>query len=267
MLRGYFSLLLCWSGVMISFTFVGLAVIVWLIIPFSYWSISTPIFIMCLVIAWMGRWLSKAGIRISQESATERYTSDLRPFVLLLRPFSFDGIVGEESWFKQKSLASLMFGRESFEERIGGVMQNLGPTIALGRHGEILPTYGFAREYVDDSEWKKVFEDYVSRSAWIVILLYQSTTNLEYELDVIVKMKRNLNILLIPPPVRYRTINWQAGYYKFSQKLDCQPTAEGSFAALLIDHGEPEFIMIEGESSVEIQIASIQNALIPSYLS
>lgn len=222
---------------------------------------------MSLVSAISGRWLFIWGRRFSQESAATRVSLDRRPPVLLLRAFSSDGAVADRRWLRQRSFATWFLGRSSFEERIASVMENLGPTVALGRRSEILPTYGFARHYVRDSEWRRVFESYVGTAGWAVILLYQITPNLMYEIKTVLAGGHGLKILLVPPPSHARTRIWEESVDRMCAEIGVTLSLRADVAALLLEKNQPMLpIAMTGGSSAESQIAAIEGTLIPQYL-
>jgi hypothetical protein len=215
----------------------------------------------------VGRGIFNAGRRIAQEPAAVRLATDHRPPVLLLRAFGADGEVAERNWFTQRSLFGWMFGRASFEEQLATIMENLGPAVALGRSGEVLPEYGFAREYADNSTWRGVVDNYLSRSSWVVILLQELTPNLIYEVHRSLTSGSPLKVLLIPPPHRFRTAAWQAAWASLTASLPMLPRVTDLTAAIVIDPKEGVFdISMPTRRSANAQLSAIQRALIPKYL-
>jgi enterochelin esterase-like enzyme len=160
-----------------------------------------------------------------------------------------------------------MFGRASFEEQLSTIMENLGPTVALGRRGEVLPTFGFAREYVGDSEWQRVLGDYLSRSSWAVFLLYEITPNLAYEVAIVLDGHSKLRVLFVPPPVDSRTDDWYAKYRILRNSVLRLPEIDVKTAALIFDSSEGiKCIEVGSGSGASAQLSAIRQALIPHYL-
>jgi hypothetical protein len=141
--RRNLGILVSWIG--------GLIALSGFIVARSILSATGPDQIVALVIAAVavvgfGGWLFRAGRRMAQESARSRMTVDHRLPILLLLSFATDGRIAERAYFRQQSMVGWLLGRASFEQELSNIMENIGPTVALGRHGEFLPTFGFARE-------------------------------------------------------------------------------------------------------------------------
>jgi hypothetical protein len=215
----------------------------------------------------VARSLTNAGRRIAQESSASRLSTDRRPPVVLLRAFSIDGEVAETSLFKQRSFFGWLFGRASFEEELAAIMENLGPPVALGRPGEVLPDYGFARQYTDDSTWRSVVNDYLSLSSWVVILIQQLTSHLIYEVQRSLAWSGSLKTILVPPPPRFRTAVWHEAWSSVTLTLPRLPLTTELTAAIVIDPSEGVFeISMPATCSADAQLLAIQRALIPKYL-
>jgi hypothetical protein len=160
-----------------------------------------------------------------------------------------------------------VFGRASFEEQLSTIMENLGPTVALGRRREVLPTFGFAREYVGDSEWRQVLGDYLNHSSWAVFLLDEITPNLAYEVALVVNGHAKLRALLVPPPSDSRTDDWYAKYRMLRNSVISLPEIEAKTAAVIFDSsGVVKCIETGSGSGANAQLSAIRQALIPRYL-
>ena len=137
------GILVSWMG--------GLIALSAFIVARSILSATGPDQIVALVIAAVavvgfGGWLFRAGRRMAQQTVRSRMAIDHRPPILLLRSFATDGRIAERAYFRQQSMVGWLLGRAGFEQELSNIMENIGPTVALGRHGEFLPTFGFARE-------------------------------------------------------------------------------------------------------------------------
>jgi hypothetical protein len=160
-----------------------------------------------------------------------------------------------------------MFGRASFEEQLATIVESLGPAVALGRSGEVLPEYGFAREYADNATWRKVVDNYLSSSSWVVILLQEFTPNVIYEIQRLLRHGTSLNVLLVPPPLRFRTAAWHAAWSSLATSLPILPRITDLTAAVVVDPREGALhVSMLGSHSANAQLAAIHRALIPKYL-
>ena len=227
-----------YTGVVCSWAGGLIAILCVIYFPVAVFSRIWPLSLLYLAGAAFGSWLFRAGRRLSQESASIRLSEDHRPPVLLLRAFGADGRIAEKSYLKQRSLIGWILGRASFEEQLANIMEDLGPTVALGRQGEILPTFGFARQYVGNSEWRDVLASYLDRSAWAVFLLYEITPNLTYEVSLVVRSRPKLRVLLVPPPNEYRTPVWFERYRALAQQVTALPEIKPDTAAVIFDPRE-----------------------------
>ena len=222
---------------------------------------------LALVAVGFGGWLFRAGRRIAQESARSRMGVDHRPPVILLRSFAADGRVAEKAYSRQQSLVGWLLGRASFEQELSNVMENLGPTVALGRPGEVLPTFGFAREYVANDAWQRVLNDYLDRCSWAVLLLYEITSNITYEVELVLRSGSKARVLLVPPPREYRTAQWYEKYGALAKSVLQLPEIGLDTAAVVFDPKEGVIkIAMPPEGSSNEQIVAIQQALIPRFL-
>ena len=267
--RKYVGTILLWTGSLLLITCFGSALLAIAKIIFSDSNKFGFILALLLAVAgfFIGRGLTNAGRRIAQESSASRLSADHRPPILLLRAFSIDGEVTETSMFKQRSFFGWLFGKASFEEELAAIMENLGPPVALGRPGEVLPDYGFARQYTDNSTWRSVVDDYLSRSSWVVILIQQLTPNLIYEVQRSLTSSGSLKTILVPPPPRFRTASWYATWSSVTSTLPMLPRIGELTAAVVIDPKDGVFeISMPATRSAEAQLSAIQRALIPKYL-
>jgi hypothetical protein len=222
---------------------------------------------LALVAVGFGGWLFRAGRRIAQEPARSRVAVDHRPPVVLLRSFAADGRVAEKAYSRQQSLVGWLLGRASFEQELSNIMENLGPTVALGRPGEVLPTFGFAREYVANDAWRQVLNDYLDRCSWAVFLLYEITSNLAYEVELVLKSGPKTRVLLVPPPRKFRTTQWYEKYGALAKSVLQLPEIAPETAAVVFDPIEGMIkIAMPPEGSSNQQIVAIQQALIPRFL-
>jgi hypothetical protein len=262
--RIYAGILLSWIGLLIMSSAIILAASILIHISKLH---SFASLLKALLNVVVGHVLFKAGRRISQDSAADRLSQDHRAPVLLLRAFSSDGQIAERSWLKQRSFFGWILGRASFEERLSEIMENLGPTVALGRKGEIIPTYGFAREYSEDRVWRQVLDKYLSLTAWVVVMLYDMTPNVAYEIQHVLLSRPQSKMLLVPPPVRERTHGWYEKLNATRQEIAALPAVRQNTAAIILDPKEGVICVEMGtDDSANAQLSAINRALIPRYL-
>jgi hypothetical protein len=220
-----------------------------------------------LVLLFVARNIFRVGRRLAQDSASERKAKDARPVVLLLRAFKSDREIAEDNWLRQRSLIGILIGRETFEEEMARILEDLGPTVALGQSREILPTFGFAKDYADDYNWREIFTRYLEEAGWVVIILHHITANLTFEIRESLSFKYCAKILLVPPPVRCRTESWYRAYESVRSINANLPLINQDTAAIVFDKvGGKTSIEMQGSHSPAQQIAVIHAALVIKYV-
>jgi hypothetical protein len=103
--------------------------------------------------------------------ATEVTRRDLRPPVLILRAFIddqifLDGFEREESW--------TTFGikvTQTFEEYLHDRFSQIGPVVACGQPGWLVPPLGAARFWIPHEHWQKVIGELLSESQLVVMIM------------------------------------------------------------------------------------------------
>lgn len=218
--------------------------------------------VMALVSA-PGPWIFRIGRRVAQEPAEVRIEGDRRPRALLLRPFSADGLVAETQW--QHYWTYLLLGRSSFEERLASVMDNLGPPVAIGRPGENVPPYGFARTYVSDDQWKDAVTEHVRTAGWAVFVLTEATDSLMWEIELV--QQAGVRVLFVLPPTAARTADWARQYSRIVAEMPLLGPAAPELAAVLcVPDAPPLRIEMGGARSAPVQLRAIREALVPRFL-
>ena len=112
--------------------------------PFSLLGLWT----LALGLAWLMIKLIQLGRRLQVPTADEVLARDARPPVLYLRSFRDDDATHAvfERWLLRLNYRS--------EEELAATFAEVGPLVAVGRPGEVLPHLGAARFYFRDDEWK-----------------------------------------------------------------------------------------------------------------
>jgi hypothetical protein len=156
--------------------------------------------------------------RVVARRARELITQDPRPPVLLLRAFSDDqnklgeteGAIGP--WRRTITL----------EEILTGQLTQLGPTIAVGRPGELLPPPGAARLWLDNNAWQNGIHILLEECQYIVMVMGRIRGNdgLAWELEQIKHLGLLSKLILIVPAVSEREAEqrWNA----YGALLDAQ---------------------------------------------
>jgi hypothetical protein len=123
-------------------------------------------------------------LSLFSRSAVARLSENQPVPVLYLRTFGSDAL-----FFGNLRTASmsLLFGWEDTPERdLARAVRRIGPLIAIGRPGELLPPVGALRMYADDEHWVEVFKRLESISR-LVILRIGTTEGLRTEFQHLVE--------------------------------------------------------------------------------
>lgn len=153
-------------------------------------------------------------IRLNLDDLESKTSEDKRNPVLFLRSFNADNIKcyrpatfkGFLPWTKENNNEEI-----SFEEAISyGVIENIGPMIALGSPDDKLRTYGAYKKYSSNNDWKDDVKEFCSISQ-IILILEGEGSGLEWELLYI---RRNVNykkvyFLTYPSPFPRKDIVWK----------------------------------------------------------
>ena len=112
--------------------------------------------------------IAKAGGGRLARDAFTILERDPRPPVLLLRSF------GDDLLLDVGVTDPKLYGSLTQEIKLVGVLNKIGPVIAIGRPGEKFPTLGAARFYVPDDQWRIAVEYFMQQSAVVVFIMGQS---------------------------------------------------------------------------------------------
>jgi len=149
------------------------------------WWIQLPSLALFLISARVAFQLLRSGWKYDVVSAEQLLASDPRPPVVYLRSFRADREISlRPDGFWNKVVAILIDYAVTFspEQELAEILHQVGPVIAIGKPGELLPELGAARLYVGDADWKAKVIDMMDRSR-LVIIRTGSTTNLKWEVD------------------------------------------------------------------------------------
>jgi phosphate/sulfate permease len=149
------------------------------------WWVLPPTLAVFLIVARAGFQLLRSGWKYDVVSAEQLLASDPRPPVVYMRSFEADSEIRLRSDRFWSKAATILFGYAvtfSPEQELAEILNRVGPVIAIGRPGELLPELGAARLYVDDADWRAKVIDMMTRSR-LVIIRAGSTPNLAWEID------------------------------------------------------------------------------------
>lgn len=156
-----------------------------------------------LPIAWLGMWtvalllawfaikLVHWGRRMQVLSGSALLARDPRPPVLYLRSFRDDPIT--------HTVFDRLFTRLNYrteEEELAATFADVGPLVAVGHPGELLPELGAARFYFSDDEWKERVGE-IMASARFVLLRVGGSRGLAWELARAVRTLSPEKLLLV----------------------------------------------------------------------
>lgn len=130
-----------------------------------------------LGLAWVTVNLVQLGRRLQVPGAAAVLARDSRPPVLYLRSFRDDDATHRsfERWL-------LRVNYRSEEEELAATFADVGPLVAVGRPGEVLPHLGAARFYFRDDEWKDRVAELLSKAS-VVLLRVGGSRGLIWELE------------------------------------------------------------------------------------
>lgn len=148
-----------------------------------------------LPIAWL--LVGFGQMAMSRGATTILHRRSKRP-ILYLRSF-----IADARWIEHWSdlfWMVVMPGRtETAEISLGKALKGVGPLVAIGKPGEMLPPLGAARMYVQHDEWQAVVERLVKESQ-LVILRTGITSGFWWELEHVAKTCDPQKILIYLPP-------------------------------------------------------------------
>jgi len=104
--------------------------------------------------------------------------NDPRPRCVYLRPFNADDA--------DSSLDDAVLFGVSEEEQIAAAMNEIGPFVAIGKPGELLPHLGAARVYINNENWREEVVEWLSK-AQLVLVRPGFTKSIEWEIAHIVE--------------------------------------------------------------------------------
>lgn len=104
---------------------------------------------------------------LEQASADAKLAADPRPPALYLRAFEDDG--QEVRTVSQSTARGEDRGAIGFEDALSGVLDNVGPLVAIGAPGEPAPSLGAAKAYFSDDEWQAAVLRWIDEARIVVV--------------------------------------------------------------------------------------------------
>ncbi len=150
-----------------------------------------------------GPMIWRYGHRIGSPLAEDVLKTDQRPPVIYFRSFSQEE-ASHRFWqvIRFGNADPILPGYSPWppmeQYKFNKLMNRLGPYIAIGRPGELLPEPGAARLYVSDDEWQDKVIGLLDRALFIVIRA-GATPGLQWEISQVLSLLPLTRILLITP--------------------------------------------------------------------
>jgi hypothetical protein len=143
------------------------------------------------------------GMRTFQPTAEKLLSSDPRPPVVFLRSFNDDTLtvaLGGRNRSAFNSIPVNAIPDPTAEFDLADALNRIGPPVAIGRPGEILPQMGAARAYVPDSEWQETIAQWMRISRAVIMMVHHLTPGTHWELNhAIANLPPERLVLYFPP--------------------------------------------------------------------
>jgi hypothetical protein len=146
------------------------------------------------------------GDRHLVKDSREVLQHDLRPPILLLRPFS-DDFLSLTGFERNMTLAMGQPITGTIEEYICQEFSPLGPVIAIGRPNQPLPPLGAARFWAADCDWRGVILDAAAEAQYVVMIMgdlesqLKSLEGFAWEVREMLAPSFREKLILVVPPI------------------------------------------------------------------
>lgn len=175
-----------------------------------------------IVLIVVGVLLMIRGGKLKSIPAADVLAQDTRSPILYLRSFA-DDVAEEKSQFRWVWFVPWVALRTQ-EEHLAGVMNKVGPFVAVGRPGERLPKIGAARMYIPDNEWQSKIGELLKKSR-LVVLRAGRTEGLHWEFSQVVQQLKPLQLLIMFPAQKSKKIYQQ--FREWANEILPKPLPEG----------------------------------------
>jgi len=173
-------------------------------------SRESALAIVGLVIGGIGKILHGVGKSLAARSAEDLLAEDRRAPVLLLRSFDDDKVFSKFESETQRLKLQFSFNTyiseiySSFEEKLAAALSVVGPVIAIGRPGELLPPTGAARTWVSHARWQERVKADMGECGLAVMIMgsIKGEEGLSWELTNLLDRLPPEKILFVMPPVK-----------------------------------------------------------------
>ena len=148
-----------------------------------------------------GHKYSKLGKKHGSRSADDLVAKDPRPPVVYLRSFLDDPIASNEETQWQGGgggVPAMPYPGPTEEQQLAGIMNQIGPFIAIGNPSEKLTELGAARTYASSAEWKDKVLAWMLR-AKLVVLRAGTTEGFWWEAETVAKNVKPERIVFLLP--------------------------------------------------------------------
>jgi hypothetical protein len=206
------KLLQCFGAVLVAIATITLLSVLSLHEAFGWRMVGV---LLAIALGIPGGLAYRFGASYSARSAAALTSIDSRPPVIYLRSFQ-DDPVAAKGFTPHSALPFLEFANTE-EEDLAGVMNEIGPFVAIGRPGERLPRTGAARMYVTDAEWRERVLQLIS-SARLVVIRAGYTNGLWWEVETAVKTVKAEKLIFLLP---FTAKQYEAFRLKANNYLPC----------------------------------------------
>jgi hypothetical protein len=160
-----------------------------------YGSLIASLVVLSIVLLRCAHTILRRELRLLQASANTALLRDRRRPVLLLRSFEDD--LAQLS--PRSMLRKFQNRKRRLEESLNDFAGRLGPFVALGQPGEVLPNLGAYRDYPSDDSWQDLVRKWMS-SSQMIVMIAGVTKWFEWELVELDKEGSLLKTAIFFPP-------------------------------------------------------------------
>jgi len=194
--------------------------------------------------------LNTFACRLRAPSAVTVLRKDSRRPILLLRAFQDDSAPVENAapianW--RQVWSKLGVSRPvSFEEMLHDLFSALGPVIAIGRPGELVPPLGAARFWVSHSDWQQAVKSLLKEAQRVVLVMgpLQGREGLTWEAERILGLETPQKAVLVMPPIEEEDARSRWEKYR-EISADRLPAYQGGELAVGFDpDGLPQVVRV-----------------------
>jgi hypothetical protein len=149
----------------------------------------------------------------------------------------------------------------SFEEVLAHMFEEVGPLVAIGRPGEEAAPLGAVRTYAGDDSWRTTVLQ-AAASARLVILVMDTTTGVEWELENVPARVGLQRLVILPPPgddadgAESRRQRWAP----VRERFPVVPELTRDVAGVCFDADDEPIVVTTHGATTEEQLTSVKEA-------